>query len=430
MTVGGIRGAGLAALLLVFTTGAILFAACASPGPARRGEPPPAPSLPGIPPTPPVPGPSIPAPPPAPRPEAAGARPVRVRLEGIPPTLRIAGDSMRVWNPAGLLLATENGSVTLSAVGNRIAWGGTKMLDSPIDVWSPGGLSIAGRRLPGRIRISARSGGIRVVAVVPLEEYVAAVLSREAAPSFLPEALSALAVSVRTYTLSAIAAPRDPDYDVVAGVEDQVFEGVENVGPAFRAAVEATRGYVLYDSRDRLARTVYHSTCGGMTESAKDAWGEDLPYLRSVTCDDCRESPAWRWEYRMGRAEGVRVAAALGVRAGDEIGIAVAGRTRTGRASKVRLTSGGVAREAKASVFRRAAGYALVKSLWMEIVPAGRGWRLTGKGYGHGVGMCQWGANGMAKRGAGYREILARYYPRTRIASPPGGPGPLAGGKP
>ena len=96
----------------------------------------------------------------------------------------------------------------------------------------------------------------------------------------------------------------------------------------------------------------------------------------------------------------------------------------------MRLTSGGVAREAKASVFRRAAGYALVKSLWMEIVPSGRGWRLTGKGYGHGVGMCQWGANGMAKRGAGYREILARYYPRTRIASSPVGPGPLAGGKP
>jgi stage II sporulation protein D len=355
---------------------------------------------------------------------------VRVRLEGIPPTLRIAGDSMRAWNPAGLLLATENGSVTLSAVGNRIAWGGTKMLDSPIDVWSPGGLSIAGRRFPGRIRVSARSGGIRVVAVVPLEEYVAAVLSREAAPSFLPEALSALAVSVRTYTLSAVAAPRDPDYDVVAGVEDQVFEGVENVGPAFHAAAEATRGYVLQDSRDGLARTVYHSTCGGMTESAKDAWGEDLPYLRSVPCDDCRGSPAWRWEYRMGRAEGVRVAAALGVRAGDELGIAVAGRTRTGRASQVRLTSGGVAREAKASVFRRAAGYALVKSLWMEIVPAGRGWRLTGKGYGHGVGMCQWGANGMAKRGAGYREILARYYPRTRIAFSPGGPGPLGGGKP
>lgn len=421
MTVGGKRGAGLAALLLVFTAGAILFAACASPGPPRRVEPP------SVPTPPPVPGPPIPVPPPAPRPEAAGARPVRVRLEGIPPAFRIAGDSMRAWNPAGILLATENSSVMVSAVGDRISWGGTKMLESPIDVWSPGGLSLTGRRLPGRIRVSARNGGIRVVAVVPLEEYVAAVLSREAAPSFLPEALSAIAVSVRTYTLLAVAAPRDPDYDVVAGVEDQVFEGVENIGLVFRAAAEGTRGEVLY-YKDGLARTVYHSTCGGKTESAEDAWGKDIPYLRSVPCDDCRESPAWRWEYGMRRAEGVRIAIALGVRAGDDLGIAVAGRTRTGRASQVRLTSGGVAREAKASMFRRAAGYALVKSLWMEIVPAGGGWRFTGKGYGHGVGMCQWGANGMAKRGVRHREILARYYPGTRLASLPGGPGPFAGG--
>jgi stage II sporulation protein D len=416
MRVGGKRSAGFTTLLLVFSAAAILFAACATPGPARRSEPPPVPAPPGIPP-----------PPPAPRPEAAGARPVRVRLEGIPPAFRIAGDSMRAWNPAGILVATENGGVMVQAVGDRISWGGTKMLESPIDVWSPGGLSLMGRRFPGRIRVSARNGGIRVVEVVPLEEYVAAVLSREAPPSFLPEALAALSVSVRTYTLLAVASPRDPDYDVVAGVEDQVFEGVGNVGPVFRAATEETRGEVLY-YKGGLARTVYHSTCGGMTESAEDAWGKDIPYLRSVVCDDCRESPAWRWEYGMGRADGVRIAIALGVHAGDDLGIAVAGRTRTGRASRMRFTSGGVAREVKASMFRRAAGYALVKSLWMEIVPAGGGWRITGKGYGHGVGMCQWGANGMAKRGARYREILARYYLQTRLASFPGGPGPPAWG--
>ena len=75
---------------------------------------------------------------------------------------------MRAWNPAGVLLATENGSVMVSAVGDRISWGGAKMLESPIDVWSPGGLSLTGRRLPGRTRVSARNGGIRVVAVVSL----------------------------------------------------------------------------------------------------------------------------------------------------------------------------------------------------------------------------------------------------------------------
>lgn len=339
---------------------------------------------------------------------------------------------MRVWDGGGSLVATENGNVLLQAVGDRIAWGRTKMFPSPIDVRAPGGLSLEGRHLSGRIRIVARNGLIRVVAVVPLEEYVAAVLSREAAPSFLPEALSALAVAVRTYTLSAMASPRDPDYDVVAGVEDQVFEGVGSIDALFRQAAEATRGEVLL-YRGKLARTVYHSTCGGRTESAKDAWGTDFPYLRSVVDGDCRESPAWRWEYRMSLAEGKRIARALGISTGYDLRVEVAGRTPTGRARRVRISSGGATRTIKASRFRQAAGYARVKSLWMEIDPVGDGWRFTGNGYGHGVGLCQWGANGKARTGMGYREILARYYPMTRVAFLSGRPDPWAnsaGGRP
>jgi stage II sporulation protein D len=348
-------------------------------------------------------------------------------MDGIPSTVRLWGDSLRAWNAEGSLLAAENSSVWVSAAGNRIAWGGVKLFDSPIDVWAPGGLSLEGRHLPGRIRLSARNGMIRVVAVVPLEEYVAAVMSREAAPSFLPEALFAHAVAMRTYTLSAMASPRDPEYDVVAGVEDQVFEGVEDVAAGFREAAEATRGQLL-QYRGRLARTVYHSTCGGRTESAQGVWGADISYLRSVPCEDCRESPAWRWEYRMSREEGQRIALALGVRAGYDLRIEVERRTPSGRASLVRLSSVGVSRVTKASLFRQEAGYARVKSLWMEIVPVGGGWLFTGNGYGHGVGMCQWGANGMARWGARYPEILARYYPRTRIASLPGGTGPFGVG--
>ncbi len=430
----GKRGGGLAAplFLFFFAACAILFAACAAPGPPVRGEYPPSPPPPAAPPAIPVPEAARPAPPPAPRPETAGDRLVRIRMARTTSALLLGGYAMRVWDEGGSLVATENGNVWLQAAGDKIAWGRTKVLSSPIDVRAPGGLSLEGRHLPGRIRIVARNGEIRVVAVVPLEEYVAAVLSREAAPSFLHEALSAQAVAVRTYTLSAMASPRDPDYDVVAGVEDQVFEGVEDIDAQFRQATEATRGEVLMYG-GRLARTVYHSTCGGRTESAEKVWGTDFPYLRSVYCEDCRKSPAWRWEYRMSMAEGKRIARALGVPAGFDLRIAVAGRTPTGRARNVRLTLGGVMRVIEASRFRQAAGYARVKSLWMEIDPVGDGWRFTGNGYGHGVGMCQWGTNGMAQWGAGYRKILARYYPMTRVASRSGRPDPWArdaGGRP
>jgi stage II sporulation protein D len=222
-------------------------------------------------------------------------------------------------------------------------------------------------------------------------------------------------VAARTYAVGAAAKPRDPAYDVLGSVEDQVFDGMDGVAAVFQEAADRTRGVVVR-YRGELAQTVYHSTCGGRTEDAGSAWGKDIPYLRAQPCDDCADSPFYRWEYRMSGAEGRRVAKALGVPPGNDLRIAVAGRTPTGRANRVLISSGGVSRELQAAEFRKAAGYAKVRSLKMEVVPAAGGWRFTGEGWGHGVGLCQFGANGMARRGAGFREILARYYPGTEIS--------------
>jgi stage II sporulation protein D len=263
--------------------------------------------------------------------------------------------------------------------------------------------------------VIARKGALLAVAALPLETYVAAVLSREGAARFHPEALRAMAVAVRTYAVGMAKSPRDPAYELVATVEDQVFDGLDNVGLPFREAAEATRGEVaLY--RGEPARTVYHSTCGGRTESAAAAWGKDVPYLRDQECEDCSGSPVYRWEYRMSAAEGVRVSKALGVPAGKDLRIAVSARTPSGRAGRMRVSASGVSRDVSAAEFRKVAGYARVRSLKMDVIPAGDGWLFRGNGYGHGVGMCQFGANGMAKAGRGWREILARYYPGVDIA--------------
>jgi stage II sporulation protein D len=124
----------------------------------------------------------------------------------------------------------------------------------------------------------------------------------------------------------------------------------------------------------------------------------------------------YRWEYRMAAAEGHRLAQSLGVRAGKELRFSVVAWTPSGRAARVRIASAGVSRDVSAAEFRKAAGYARVRSLKMEIAPAADGWIFRGQGYGHGVGMCQFGANGMARAGKGYREILARYYPGVAIS--------------
>ncbi len=326
--------------------------------------------------------------------------------------LLLEGGEIRAWSGDGRWAATSEGLASVRAEGEFFLWDARQRLSSPIDVRSAGGLRVGGTWIPGAVRLIASEGRITAVAPIPLEEYVAAVLSEEAAPSFLPEALAAQAVAVRTYALLSMSRPRSPEYDLVSDVEDQVFDGLDGVAEVFRAAAEATSGEALY-YRGNLAQAVYHSTCGGRTESALSAWGRDVPYLRSQDCDDCRDSPVWRWEYRMDAAEGRRVAAALGVPAGGEVRFEIARATPSGRADRIRISSGGVHAEVRASRFRRAAGYARIRSLAFEIRPAANGWIFQGRGYGHGVGMCQWGANGMAKEGRTHREILRRYYPGT-----------------
>ena len=346
--------------------------------------------------------------------EATGTKFIRVLLSGGTSGVVLEGETIRTWGVDGRLVAEAAGRVALAAVGERIRWNGSRLLGDALDAAGAPDLLVGNRKVTGRIRLLARNGELLAVAVVPLEAYVAAVVSREAAPRFHPEALAALAVAARTYAVAAAAKPRDPAYDVVATVEDQVFDGMDGVAAVFREAADRTRGLVVR-YRGELARTVYHSTCGGRTEDAGSAWGKDVPYLRAQLCDDCADSPVYRWEYRMSEAEGRRVAKELGVPPGKDLRIAVTGRTPTGRASRVRISSRGVSRELQAAEFRKAAGYARVRSLKMEIAPVAGEWRITGEGWGHGVGMCQFGANGMARRGAGFREILARYYPGTEI---------------
>ena len=346
--------------------------------------------------------------------EATGPRFIRVLLPGGTSGVVLEGETIRAWGVDGRLVAEAAGRVTLSAVAERIRWNGSRLLGDTLDAAGAPDLRVGNRKGTGRVRLLARKGELLIVAVEPLEAYVAAVVSREAAPSFHPEALAAMAVAARTYAVGAAAKPRDPAYDVVATVEDQVFDGMDGVTAVFREAADRTRGVVVR-YRGELARTVYHSTCGGRTEDAGSAWGKDVPYLRAQLCDDCADSPVYRWQYRMSEAEGRRVAKVLGVPPGKDLRIDVTGRTPSGRASRVRISSGGVSRELQAAQFRNAAGYAKVRSLKMEIVPVAGEWRITGEGWGHGVGLCQFGANGMARRGTGLREILARYYPGTEI---------------
>ncbi len=263
------------------------------------------------------------------------------------------------------------------------------------------------------IRIARRGpDGREVVETVDLEDYVAAVVGAEMPPGFPPAALQAQAVAARTFAVlkKLEARSQGRDADLGASALSQVYPGRGPVDPRARAAAQATRGEVLV--KDHLPiEAYYHSACGGRTESGADALGRDLPYLRSVECGRCQDSPKASWSRRIPAEEMGRVAG-LG---GPATSVAVTARTASGRAAAVEIASGGRRVRLPAAELRQLLGFDQLPSLAFTVREGPGAFLFDGRGSGHGAGLCQWGAAGWARAGLGYREILEKYYPGTEI---------------
>jgi stage II sporulation protein D len=195
------------------------------------------------------------------------------------------------------------------------------------------------------------------------------------------------------------------DFHLGSSVLHQVYGGLSREDPRTRAAVEATRGEVLTFELEPI-EAYFHSSCGGRTESGILALGRDLPYLQPVDCP-CGRLPASRWELTLEPSE---LKASLGK---DASSLAVVARSETGRARRVKI---GPERTLDAVSLRERLGYARLKSLSFEVARGPRSQiRISGKGYGHGAGLCQWGAKALADQGWDYRRILAHYYPGAEL---------------
>ena len=269
-----------------------------------------------------------------------------------------------------------------------------------------------GRALQGEVEVRmGRSGGLDVVNVLPMEEYVAAVTGSEMPAGFPGEALRAQAVAARTFALfkklEAVAEGRP--WHLGATVLHQVYRGAA-IDPRVRAAAEATAGEVLVHDH-RPIEAYFHSTCGGRTESGGDALGRPLPYLRSVACGHCGASPQARWTVRVGSGELGRLA---GLPA-PVSAVRVLSRSPSGRAARVGLSAGSRRAGLSAADLRQRLGFQRLPSLQFDVALEGGAVTFRGRGSGHGAGLCQWGAAGLAREGLDHRAILARYYPEAEI---------------
>lgn len=242
-----------------------------------------------------------------------------------------------------------------------------------------------------------------------LEEYVAGVVAGEMPGSFPAEAQKAQAVAARSYALTrkieAQAANRA--WDIGTGVLAQVFG---KAGPAARAAAEATAGEVLALGMDPV-EAYFHASCGGRTEAGLPALGRDLPYLKAVGCGRCDRAPKVRWSVKVSAKE-LGAAAGLGGKAGAA---RVASRSPSGRAEKVEVTGGDRKVLLAATDLRQRLGFSRLPSLAFELEESWGDFVFDGRGQGHGAGLCQWGAAGLAREGRSYREILEHYYPGVEV---------------
>ena len=286
-------------------------------------------------------------------------------------------------------------------------------------VWrleAKGLLSAGELQVRGALELRWMPRGLWVVNHVGLEDYVAGTLGREIYPGWEVETLKAQAILTRSYALHQMARRSGHAFDVSGDTSGQVYGGYDAETPAARAAAAATRGeYLAYRGGPILA--VYHSASGGQTASAEEVWGRPLPYLVSVQVEEGEDSPDTYWRASASGTTLGRALASLGMRVGPVRELRVVERSQSGRALQVQVSGADGNRKLEARALRTALGETVIRSTMFEIRSAGDHFVFVGSGHGHGVGMSQWGAQAMARRGAGYREILATFYPGTELAS-------------
>ena len=256
------------------------------------------------------------------------------------------------------------------------------------------------------------AGRLTVINELDLEEYLYGVLKNEVDPQWPTEALKAQAVASRTWALYSLNRFASEGYDVRATTESQVYNGVTAEDPRTTVAVDETRGEIMtYQGRPIFA--AYHSDSGGYTESSELVWGgSGYPYLRGVTDPYSAGAPRHEWIVRMDLATFENRVRRSGRMITNVTGIEVAEATPSGRAALLRVSGAHGVLLLKGAELRAVLGADLRSTLFtVRLAPDDPPQvEFQGRGSGHGVGLSQWGARGMAEMGRRYQEILSYYY--------------------
>lgn len=277
------------------------------------------------------------------------------------------------------------------------------------------------RRYSGSLHIkpSKNRNGISIVNYVDLESYVASVVGSEMDFDH-PEALKTQAVVSRSYALWSLQRSPYQDFDLLDHESSQVYFGIIQDKPWYESAAKATKGEILTWS-NQLILAVFSSTCGGKTANNKDVWGGiDHPYLTiQDDAESCSLSPHYNWTYSL---EENKFKELIFQYYRFHFDKKIIDKDMSGRVQKVMLTADNAdTLQFTGNDFRlfinSHAGKMAIRSTKYEWSRDNDTIIFKGKGLGHGIGLCQWGALGFAQSGWNYKDILTFYFSGTKIVS-------------
>ncbi|MDO8527066.1 MAG: SpoIID/LytB domain-containing protein [Deltaproteobacteria bacterium] len=277
-----------------------------------------------------------------------------------------------------------------------------------------GPVTVEGKDFMGEIEIRKNSENtLLILNELPLEEYLVGLVHGEIYASWPVEAIKAQVVAARTYALlhQAKRKKSEAGYDLEADIADQVYAGSmgKTEDDKVKEAVSATEGEVLWFLG--YYPVYFHSTCGGQTEISERVWGKkDI----SVSVNDpfCKDAPQFHWELNLSQKQFLNALKGHGLTGTKIKSVSLQRHENDPRNALVVIETNDTTLFVSANELRKILGYKELKSSWFDVEWNSKEVTFIGTGYGHGVGLCQWGAKTMADNGTSYKDILKFYYPK------------------
>ncbi len=326
-----------------------------------------------------------------------------------------------VLDPANnkVLNRGKNLNTTLTSYSTGISLGDIKSSTNKLFIKSDkaDAIMINGRMFRGNMQfIKDDNAKLTAINYIDLEDYVKGISVRETSHYRPIESLKAEVIVFRTFALYKMQENSSRDFDLTSDVYSQVYGGRGAERYRINKAVDETAGMVIA-YRGEILPAFYHATCGGHTEDASLLWNINIEPLKGVPCNFCRESPHFSWHSVLAQKELKDTLVKSGYKLGNIEDILILGKDRSGRITDLKIISDKKEIKISAKDFRNIAGPDIIRSTNFRVKVVDDDIVFEGLGWGHGVGLCQWGAYFMAKEGYDYKKILEYYYPGAQISS-------------